>query len=57
VQVLRENGAVNVSIATHVMIPNGICQAVLPFVAGWMRDSLHVPLKYIIALSSLFICE
>ena len=56
-QVLRENGAFEVSVATHVMIPNGIAQALLPFVAGWMRDTLRVPLKYIIALSSLLIAS
>ena len=54
---LRENGANNVSVAKHVMIPNGIAQALLPFVAGWMRDTLRVPLKYIIALSSLLIAS
>eukprot|EP01043_Picozoa_sp_COSAG02_P044759 COSAG02_NODE_4028_length_5886_cov_2.738552_6_plen_103_part_00 len=56
-QVLRENDANEVSVAKHVMIPNGIAQALLPFVAGWMRDTLRVPLKYIIALSSLLIAS
>ena len=47
---LRENGAEGVSIAMNVMIPNGITQAALPVIAGYMRDK-GVPLRYLMAFA------
>ena len=55
--VLRDNNALDVSIPLHVMIPNGVAQAFLPLLAGYLRDNLKVPPKYIVAMSSLLIAS
>lgn len=52
---LRENGAEGVSIAMNVMIPNGITQAALPVIAGYMRDK-GVPLRYLMAFAQAMYC-
>jgi hypothetical protein len=53
---LRENGATLVSLPYHIMVPNGICQAVLPFVSGWARDKGLKP-AYILAMSSFLVAS
>ena len=53
-QVLRENGAKDVDIASHVMLSNGIAQACLPIIIGFLRDK-GVPPKYLVSLSSYMV--
>ena len=53
-QVLKENGAVGVDIARHVVVPQGMTQATLPLITGWLRDRGVRP-KYLVALSSFLV--
>ena len=53
-QVLKENGAVGVDIARHVVVPQGMTQAALPLITGWLRDRGVRP-KYLVALSSFLV--
>ena len=53
-QVLVENGAVGVDIARHVVVPQGMTQAALPLITGWLRDRGVRP-KYLVALSSFLV--
>ena len=53
-QVLRENDAKGVDIASHVMLSNGIAQACLPVIIGFLRDK-GVPPKYLVSLSSYMV--
>ena len=45
-----------VSIPFHILIPNGICQALLPFAAGYARDRGARP-AYILAFSSFLVAS
>ena len=51
---LRENDAKDVDIASHVMLSNGIAQACLPIIIGFLRDK-GVPPKYLVSLSSYMV--
>ena len=44
------------SIPFHILIPNGICQALLPFAAGYARDRGARP-AYILAFSSFLVAS
>ena len=45
-----------VSIPFHILIPNGICQALLAFAAGYARDRGARP-AYILAFSSFLVAS